>query len=71
MEKIMQLTYNADTDRIELDGYGLHCGDGLEVLVIKNGQPEWVRTRIEYGDEWYLIGLPGIQVNGLFAKCEA
>lgn len=64
----MQLIYNAETDRIEFDGCGLHCGDCLTVLVVKEGQPTWIDTRIEYGDEWYLVGLSGVQVSGLFAK---
>lgn len=32
---------------------GLHCGDRLEVLQYE----EWVPTRVEYDDGWYLYGL--------------
>ena len=43
---------------------GLHCGTAMEVLI----NDEWVPTRIEYGNDWYLVGvqkesLPGLQVR--------
>ena len=43
---------------------GLHCGTAIEVLI----NDEWVPTRIEYGNDWYLVGvqkesLPGLQVR--------
>ena len=69
--KIAQLRYNDETDRIEHDGYGLHSGDCLAVLVVDgvDGQTKWVDTCIEFDNgEWYLVGLMGYQVNGLFAK---
>ena len=31
---------------------GLHCGTTMEVLI----NDEWVPTRIEYGNDWYLVG---------------
>ncbi len=67
---ISQLTYNENTDRIEFDGYGLHCGDGLTVLIVdeETGKTKWVETCIEYSNRWYLVGLSKYQVNGLFAK---
>ena len=61
---VAQLTYNPDTDRYELDGCDLHCGDCLTVLIAG----KWVDTRIEYGEDWYLVGLTGYQIGGLFAK---
>ena len=47
----------------EIDG-GLHCGTAMEVLI----NDEWIPTRIEYGNDWYLVGvqkesLPGLQVR--------
>ena len=43
---------------------GLHCGTAMEALI----NDEWVPTRIEYGNDWYLVGvqnesLPGLQVR--------
>lgn len=51
--------------RIEKEIYGgLHCGTAMEVLI----NDEWIPTRIEYGNDWYLVGvqkesLPGLQVR--------
>lgn len=71
-KKISQLIYNENTDRYELDGEGLHCGDCFEVLVVNglSGKPEWIDTRIEYNNNhgWYLIGIVGYQIGGLFAR---
>ena len=43
---------------------GLHCGTAMEVLI----NDEWIPTRIEYGNDWYLVGvqkesLPGLQIR--------
>ena len=40
--------------RFDLNDYygGLHCGDCLEVFV----RGKWKPTRMEYGDNWYLVG---------------
>ena len=55
------------------DGYicdygGFHCGECFEVLL--NGS--WVVTRIEMGSDrkWYLVGLPGLELDGLEVRCE-
>ena len=32
---------------------GFHCGDCIEVLL----GTEWIQTRVEYSDDWYLVGL--------------
>lgn len=71
MGKVYQITYNEDTDRYEIDGYGLHCGDCFEVLVFNGltNKAEWVETRIEGNNEgWYLVGLAGYEIGGLFAR---
>lgn len=68
---IAQLTYDPESDRMTFDGRGLHCGECLEVLVcngLDGGKPEWIETRIEYDKDWYLVGLLGYQVSGLFAR---
>jgi hypothetical protein len=66
-----QLKYNYITDRFELNGQELHCGNALEVLIEDgvSGKPEWVWTRIEHNDTgWYLVGLRSYQIDGLFAR---
>ena len=70
-QKIAQLIYDQEHDRLSFDGEDLHCGDCFEVMVfngLKDDQPEWVSTRLEYDDGWYLVGLVGYQPAGLFAR---
>ena len=61
---------NSSTNRFDVlykEGYsygGLHCGTAMEVLI----NDKWIPTRIEYGNDWYLVGvqkesLPGLQVR--------
>ena len=71
MNNVFQLRYNAETDRYLLDIEELHCGDYLKVLVF-NGvcqKTEWIETHIEKDgdDNWYLAGIMGYQISGLFA----
>ena len=40
---------------------GLHCGDCLEVFV----RGKWKPTRMEYGQNWYLVGVRAEDLNGL------
>ena len=64
------LIYDSSTNRFDVlyeegNSYGgLHCGTTMEVLI----NDEWAPTRIEYGNDWYLVGvqkesLPGLQVR--------
>ena len=61
---------NSSTNRFDVlyeegNSYGgLHCGTTMEALI----NDEWIPTRIEYGNDWYLVGvqkesLPGLQVR--------
>lgn len=71
MKSVSQLIYNENTDRYELNGYGLHCGDCFEVLVFNGltNKAEWIETSIESNSSgWYLVGLSGYQISGLFAR---
>lgn len=66
-----QLKFDQAADRLVLDDLQLHCGDVLEVLIVNGltGQAEWIKTRVEVNDEgWYLVGLVGYQISGLFAR---
>ena len=64
------LIYDSSTNRFDVlyeegNSYGgLHCGTAMEVLI----NDEWIPSRIEYGNGWYLAGvqkesLPGLQVR--------
>ena len=64
------LIYDFSTNRNgvlyeEANSYGgLHCGTAMGILI----NDEWIPTRIEYGNDWYLVGvqkesLPGLQVR--------
>lgn len=70
-KRISQLQYDPESDRMIFDGRELHYGECLEVLVcngLNGDKPEWVETRIEHGEDWYLEGLWGYQMAGLFAR---
>lgn len=72
-KRISQLRYDPESDCMIFEKRELHCGEYLEVLVcngLNGDKPEWVETRIEYGEDWYLEGLWGYQVAGLFARTQ-
>lgn len=64
------LIYDPETERMDirfglLDFYGgLHCGECLQV----NIDGEWIPTRIELGDFWYLYGICVANINGLHVR---
>ena len=61
------LVFDERTDRydirFDLNTYygGLHCGECFDVFV----RGKWKPTRIEYGDNWYLVGIRAEDLNGL------
>lgn len=61
------LFFNSDINRMDIlfdDGEtygGLHCGTCLDAKV--DGQ--WVPTRIEYSDKWFLVDMPSKEMGGL------
>ena len=56
------LVFDERTDRydirFDLNSYygGLHCGECFDVFV----RGKWKPTRIEYGDNWYLVGIRAV-----------
>lgn len=64
------LFYNPESGRYDirfgLESYygGLHCGECFDVKV----QDRWVPVRIEMDEEWYLVGLPNIRLDGLLVR---
>lgn len=45
---------------------GLHCGECFEVEV----PGTWIAVRIEMDDEWYLVGLPNVRLDGLTVRIQ-
>ncbi len=52
--------------RFGLEEYygGLHCGECMDVLI----DGEWIPTRIEMGEGWYLVGIQTDQLVGLIVR---
>lgn len=61
------LIFNEQTDRYDIrfdlaDYYGgLHCGECFDVMI----GGKWKPTRIEMGDNWYLVGVRTADLAGL------
>jgi len=57
--KCGMLIYDSDSNRLDMlfdNGSilgGFHCGDCLDTLL----DNEWIPTRVEYDEDWYLYGL--------------
>lgn len=72
MQEIYQLVFDEESERYELDGQSISSGTTLFVYVW-NGLSqkfEWVETSMEFSHSrggYYLTGLLGYQVGGLFA----
>lgn len=70
MEQEGTLFYDDQTGRIDIrfgpEEYygGLHCGTPMEVCI--DGQ--WFPTRIEMGDDWYLVGIKTDRLSGLTVR---
>ena len=68
--KIGTLVPQRDTGRMDIrfcpNNYygGLHCGETLDVKI--NGR--WVSTRIEMGNDWYLVGVDTDDLVGLIVR---
>ena len=52
--------------RFSLEDYygGLHCGTTMDV----NIDGKWIPTRIEMGDDWYLVGVETDSLSGLTVR---
>ena len=60
----------AGGDRLTWDGWDIHCGHGMDVLLpdrLDGGT--WRTVSFEYNDEgWYMPGHPGVSPVGLWAR---
>ncbi|MBQ9990662.1 MAG: DUF5348 domain-containing protein [Lachnospiraceae bacterium] len=54
-----------DDDEDECDYGGIHCGEVFEFKL----NDIWVSARVEMADDWYLVGLPGLKLDGLEVRC--
>ena len=56
--KVLQIGYEPERDRLTWDGWDIHCGQGMEVLLpdrLDGGT--WRAVSFEYNDEgWYMPG---------------
>lgn len=52
--------------RFDLNDYygGLHCGECMDVMI----DGRWKPTRIEYADDWYLVGVVTESLEGLIVQ---
>lgn len=52
--------------RFGMESYygGLHCGECFEVKM----NAVWVQVRIEMDEDWYLVGLSDIRLDGLTVR---
>lgn len=52
--------------RFSLDHYygGLRCGTRMDVLI----DEEWIPTRIEMSDDWFLVGIETKSITGLTVR---
>lgn len=61
------LVFNYDRDRydirFDIDKYygGLHCGECFDVYISN----QWISTRIEMAEDWYLVGMKVGDLQGL------
>ena len=64
--KVLQIGYEPERDRLTWDGWDIHCGQGMDVLLpdrLDGGT--WRAVSFEYNDEgWYMPGHPDVSPAG-------
>ena len=70
-KRVGNLFYDAEIERYDIrfdtNAFyeGLHCGECFDVRI----ENSWIPVRIEMDDDgWYLVGLPGIKLDGLTVR---
>lgn len=68
--KVLQIGYEPERDRLTWDGWDIHCGQGLDVLLPdQHGGATWRPVSFEYNSSgWYMPGQPGVSPVGLWAR---
>ena len=59
VSKVLQIGYEPERDRLTWDGWDIHCGYGMDVLL-----PD----RLHGGTWRYMPGHPGVSPVGLWAR---
>jgi Domain of unknown function (DUF5348) len=73
MKLVFYLWFNHSDNRYQRHDYGLHCGDGVEVMI----DGAWVQSRIEHSSSsdhshgWYLVTHPNQPLENLPVRKEA
>ena len=57
--------YYKDEDGDIRDYGGIHCGEVFEFCF----NDVWVPARMEMSEDWYLVELPGVKLEGLKVRC--
>lgn len=70
VNKVLQSDYDSQRDCLTWDGWEIHCGQSLEVLLPDRlGGGTWRRVSFECNDDgWYMPGKPGVSPVGLWAR---
>lgn len=55
-----------DSDGDEHNYGGIHCGEVFDFKL----NDVWIPARVEMADDWYLVGLPGLKLDGLEVRCK-
>ena len=60
--KVLQIDYDTERDRLTWDGWEIHCGQSLEVLLPDRlGGGTWRHVSFEYNDAgWYMPDQPRV-----------
>lgn len=71
LPKVLQIDYNPGQDRLTWDGWDIHCGHSLEVLMpdeLAGGT--WREVSFEHNDDqgWYIPRYPTVSPIGLWAR---
>ena len=68
--KVLQIGYDPEHDRLTWDGWEIHCGQSLEVLLPDRlGGGTWRHVSFEYNDAgWYMPDQPRVSPVGLWAR---
>ena len=69
LPKVLQIDYNPGQNRLTWDGYPIHCGQSLEVLMPDRMGGTWQAVSCEFiVDGWYIPRHPGVSPVGLWAR---
>ena len=68
--KVLQIGYEPERDRLTWDGWDIHCGHGMDVLLpYRLDGGTWRTVSFEYNDEgWYMPGYHDVSPVGLWAR---